>query len=66
MRHYSRNLPFLFDFFLAWGDVVQARRGRTLDAALHRGGLTLYFGSRAHLVLDIHALRAVIRQRSAL
>jgi hypothetical protein len=63
MRHYSRNLPFLFDFFLAWNDIIQPRHGWPFDAAFHRGGLTLFFGSRVHLVIDIHALRAIFRDR---
>lgn len=62
MRHYSRNIPYLFDFFFAWDDIIQARRGWPLDALRHRGGLTLFLGSRAYLVIDIHALRAFARQ----
>lgn len=55
----SRNVPYLFDFFLG-EDGPRARAGRPVDALFHSCGVTLFLG-RFHLILDIHALRSVRR-----
>lgn len=62
---HSFNTPYLFDFFYSSHDVTRARPGYLIDAMLIEGGIVLWRGRR-HLVVEIHALRALCRLISIL
>jgi hypothetical protein len=56
----SFDIPYVLDFFFSSRDVTSARPGHLIDVMATNGGVMLWCGHR-HLVLEIHALRALPR-----
>jgi hypothetical protein len=56
----SFDIPYVLDFFFSSRDVTGARAGYLVDAMATNGGIMLWCGHR-HLVLEVHALRALSR-----
>lgn len=56
----SFDIPYALDFFFSSHDATRARPGYLMDAMVIDGGVMLWCGRR-HLVLEIHALRALSR-----